>query len=173
MGWETRCRKERASLWEAFLQREESGRNTTDELPTLEALHLAPRLLLADHPSPARDALTELLRRAGCEVECAPDQEAALTLVGERSYAVVIVDLGLRGPRSPGALRQRLRDRCSRTTSFLAVGVGRRRRDLERADEAGFAEYFAKPIDVDSLLELIAGVEERPPASARAVAEVD
>jgi len=76
---------------------------------------MEPRLVLVvDADGSVRQALIDLLSLEGHEVDGAGDAEAALLILDQRRYDLVIADLrtpGLDGPRLVAALGERFRER--------------------------------------------------------------
>lgn len=56
---------------------------------------MRPRILVVDDEPLLRGVLTQALRMADFEVDCASDAENALQLAGERRYAVALLDFQL------------------------------------------------------------------------------
>ena len=122
------------------------------------ALRGAPRrrrILLVDDNVDAANALGELLRALGHEVEVAYDGPQALARAAEFRPDVALVDIGL--PVMDGyELAQRLREtageRCPRLVAVTGYGL---ERDRERSAQAGFSEHLVKPIELDALERLV------------------
>lgn len=106
------------------------------------------RVLLVDDHRDSAEMLGLLLARRGFDVTIAHTVETALTAARETRVDVVVSDIGL--PDGTGHDLLRMLRRASPlpavALSGLDRGVGPRAQD-----DAGFDEYFRKPVTVDSL----------------------
>src|SRR5687768_6601202 len=110
----------------------------------------AARLLVVEDDSSARSALTKLLTARGFQVQNAEDGQAALEVMAELPFDVVITDIDM--PRMNGMqliaeVRRQYPGVSLIVTTYsveLAAAVSEMR--------AGAADYIAKPIELDELL---------------------
>ena len=126
------------------------------------------RVLVVDDHEDSLDLLREILTSAGHEVATAPDGESALDVLGEETFDVALVDIGLPGIDGYEIAR---RARAGQPPGILLValtGYGSPH-DRERALEAGFDRHIVKPIDVAAVLQAVAGGRGDPPPSSPAV----
>lgn len=118
-------------------------------------------ILVVDAETSAREAIVDILTLDGHEVDPAADAEAALLLLEQRHYDLVLSDLrmpGLDGPALYRALEQR-GEAAAPSVIFLT----------ERAFEPHFAGFLAdvgarvlvKPSTAARILDLVARVLER------------
>jgi CheY-like chemotaxis protein len=127
------------------------------------------RVLIVDDNVDMVQGLAQLLRAAGHEVATAHDGDAALAVARSFRPDVVLLDLGLPGRDGyevARALRQD--DRCQGARLIAVSGYGQDQ-DRRRSSVAGFEHHLVKPVDVETLLGLLAQGESdrsRPPASA-------
>ncbi|MEQ8663931.1 MAG: ATP-binding protein, partial [Gammaproteobacteria bacterium] len=148
------------------------GSEFTLTLPMTAALRAAPtlspdpptapapamRILVVDDNADAAEALTQLLALSGHVVETAHAGDAALRLVASFAPEVVLLDIGL--PDIDGfAVARAIRSRTSAPLLVAVTGWGNRA-DKERAAEAGFAAHMTKPIDLETLHRLLAGLHD-------------
>ncbi len=113
------------------------------------------RILLVDDNVDAANALGQLLRALGHEVEVSYDGPQALARAGQFRPEVALIDIGL--PVMDGyELAQRLRkaagERCPKLVAVTGYGL---ERDRERSAQAGFSEHLVKPIELDALERLV------------------
>lgn len=131
----------------------------TQEQPGHSAI--APRkmtVLVVDDNVDAAQTLQLLLEAGGHHVSVAHTALQALELAQATSPELCLLDIGL--PDISGydlARGLRALPHTAHATLVAVTGYGRRE-DREQADAAGFDHYFVKPVDVDALLTLIAGL---------------
>jgi signal transduction histidine kinase/CheY-like chemotaxis protein len=132
--------------------------------PTAPALDGASVLVVDDDPD-TLGVVVSLLSRCGARVEAAPSAEAALALVAEGRFDVLVSDIGM--PGGDGyQLMAELRARGIETPA-VALTAFARGDDRARALESGFREHVTKPIEPARLLEAV----ERLVAAARSTAD--
>jgi signal transduction histidine kinase/ActR/RegA family two-component response regulator len=113
------------------------------------------QILLIEDNVDANDLLTILLQQDGHTVTSCFDGPSGLRAGLTQSYDVVLCDIGLPGMdgfQVIGALRAALEAPYPyfiATTGYDALA------ELDRATEAGFDQYFIKPVDVDALSRII------------------
>jgi two-component system, chemotaxis family, CheB/CheR fusion protein len=119
-----------------------------------------PRALIVDDAPDVVEMLAMVLRQSGYEVVTASSAREALSAAGEGSFDVVVSDIGMPGMNGydlATALRA-LPDYAVvpliALTGFALYG------DRERALDAGFNAFLAKPIDPPALIELIERLRE-------------
>jgi signal transduction histidine kinase/CheY-like chemotaxis protein len=122
----------------------------------LEAPGLALRIALIDDNVDANDSLADILRMMGHEVSTAFDGKTGFELVRDTRPQLVVCDIGL--PIMDGyQVMARLREamKGSMPVMIALTGYGQPE-DRFRTLEAGFDHHLTKPVDVESLLRLIA-----------------
>ena len=114
------------------------------------------RILLIEDNQDANETLCLLLASAGHIVTPAFDGIAGLGLARTQPFDVLLCDIGL--PGMDGLeLIARLRSSSGLHIPFaIAISGLGTPEDRERAIGAGFGHYFVKPVDLDSLLALVA-----------------
>lgn len=140
---------------------------------------LATQVLVVDDVAVNRLVVQALLQNAGCTVRQAESGEAALALIGELRFDLVLLDIqmaGLDGLETARRIRaaERLRPAAPRVTILALTGeVGEAPARLCR--EAGMDGHLPKPVTRESLLSALQALRRdearnRIPAPARSAA---
>ncbi len=133
----------------------------------------AARILLVEDNLDAADALAELLRMWGHEVDVVHDGASAVGKAGAARPDVVLLDIGLPGMdgyQVAGALRA-LPD-LQEALLVALTGYGQEA-DRKRSAAAGFDHHLVKPVDLEELKRLVAAGrsigrgDEGPPGDTR------
>ena len=124
------------------------ARTAKEHLPKREG-----RILVVDDEANAREALAELLREEGYEVETAPDGRKALMLLERFDADVVLTDLKM--PEIDGLeLINRAREIHPNLTFVVMTAFG----SIDTAVEAikrGAENYLTKPLDLSAVTALV------------------
>ena len=125
-------------------------------LPPVSAPTRSLRILLVDDNGDAADTLAAFLAGAGHHLTVSHDVTGALEALEAGMPEVCIFDIGL--PEVDGySLARRVRALPGgRDCRLLALSGYGQERDRVRAVQAGFDQYFVKPIDTRCLLSLLA-----------------
>jgi CheY-like chemotaxis protein len=116
------------------------------------------RILVVDDNLDALHLLADLLRLPGHEVRTASDGAQALETIQQFTPDVAVLDIGLPvidGYELATRLRSQLADKP--LTLIALTGYGQRH-DQERSRRAGFDHHLVKPVDAQTLLELVHGL---------------
>jgi signal transduction histidine kinase len=116
------------------------------------------RILVADDNNDALESLATLLQLSGHEVFTAPNGAAALETAEQQRPEVALLDIGM--PKLDGyevARRIRAAPWGKRITLVALTGWGQDS-DRRRSQEAGFDSHLVKPLDLDKLTDLLAGL---------------
>ncbi len=117
-------------------------------------MHDARRILVVDDNADAADSLGMLLEVRGDEVRIAYDGLEALEVAGQFEPEVVLLDIGM--PKLSGYdVARRLRETHGDSMLIVAITGWGQEDDRQRARDSGFDHHFTKPVDFESLLELI------------------
>jgi len=119
------------------------------------------RVLLVDDNLDGLQALSELLKECGHDVEAVCDPAAALQVVPRFAPEIAVIDIGL--PVMDGyELVRRLRaEQAGRECLFVALTGYGQDADRHRSREAGFHRHLVKPVDPSQLLRLIDALPPR------------
>ncbi|PLX78771.1 MAG: DNA-binding response regulator [Desulfuromonas sp.] len=122
-------------------------------------------VLLIDDETSSREALQRLLQQSGYQVDAVPTGEAALEILQQTPYAVVVTDLRLPGADGIDILK-RIKVDSPYTNVILITGHASAETAVEAMKEGAF-DYVTKPIDFGKLKILVAKAIEK----SRLVAE--
>lgn len=117
------------------------------------------RVLYVDDEEPLRVLVKSELGQHGYEVETAEDGDVALTMLEQKSYDLVLLDI--RMPRMDGIeVLNRMKARSIRPRIIMLTGVD----DLSiavRSVKLGATDFLTKPYDLEQLLSSIKRVLAR------------
>ncbi|HEX5461381.1 MAG TPA: response regulator [Steroidobacteraceae bacterium] len=136
---------------------------TVTPLVAASAARLARRILIADDNNDALESLATLLQLSGHEVFTATNGGTALQSAERHLPEVALLDIGM--PLLDGyevAKRIRAQPWGQRITLVALTGWGQDS-DRRRSREAGFDSHLVKPLDLETLTDLLA----RLPSAAR------
>ena len=109
-------------------------------------------LYIEDNPSNIRLMARALERRKRIRLVTAQNPRRGIELASTHSPDVILLDINLPGMTGYDVFREIRTDPSLREVPVLAVSASAHRRHIERAREAGFTEYFTKPLDLERLL---------------------
>lgn len=129
-------------------------------------------IMVVDDDQDLRESLAEVLDGAGFSVVQAADGEAALVLLGQQKFDLVLLDLVMPGMGGLEVMR-RLRERSPRLPVIILTAFA----TVEGAVDAmrhGAQDYVTKPFRVDTLLASVRrALEEASFESCRATVNMD
>ncbi len=112
------------------------------------------RILIVDDNEDAAVSLAALLSALGYETHTALDGETALASVDSFRPDVVLLDIGL--PDLDGyEVALRLREEGAQELKLIALTGYGQEEDLRRAREAGFDQHLLKPVNLETLKNLL------------------
>ena len=120
------------------------------------------RVLIVEDNADARESLRLQMELWGTEVSTARNAEEALQVAERVRPQIVLCDIGLPGIDGFGliaALREKMR---GQPVVFAAVTGYASAEDQQRALDAGFDCFFVKPLDPNSLANLLRSYANRP-----------
>ncbi len=131
------------------------------------------RVLVVDDDPSSAQGLALILTHEGYEVRTAADGESALAIAATFEPGAILSDLDLPGIDGHELARRVCRNQAIVARLRILVAVsGKSEADVRRQSrEAGFARHFAKPIDPEAILALLASIawEEEPAVPAPSV----
>lgn len=128
--------------------------------PSSMPLHQC-RVLLTDDDPFVRAVYVDALRKRGCEVTEARGGDEAVTLARALQPDLVLMDLAMPGMDGWQALAALRADPETRALVVVALTATDSRDARERAAEAGFDGFVAKPFTPASLLRQLEAVWDR------------
>jgi signal transduction histidine kinase len=131
-------------------------------LVSANSARLARRILIADDNNDALESLATLLQLSGHEVFTATNGGTALQSAERHLPEVVLLDIGM--PMLDGyevARRIRAQAWGQRITLVALTGWGQDS-DRRRSREAGFDSHLVKPLDLETLTDLLARLPSSP-----------
>ena len=116
------------------------------------------RVLVVDDNRDAADSLALLLRFRGHEIAVAYDGREAIDAAEQFQPDAIVLDIGLPGLNGYDVAR-RIRGQHSGGRPYLVSLTGwGQEDDRRRSVEAGFDAHLVKPVEIDALMQLLAGV---------------
>jgi CheY-like chemotaxis protein len=109
------------------------------------------RILVVDDEQQIRDLYREVFERSGYAVQTAESAEEALEVMREAPFWVVFLDLNLPGMNGVELCRQICKD-WAMAIPYAVTGYASLF-EIHDCREAGFEDYFTKPVDLSVLLE--------------------
>lgn len=129
--------------------------------PAAGALVAALRVLVVEDNVDAGETLGALLELRGHIVAVALSGAQALELLRSRGADIVLCDLGLPGMSGYEVARAIRADVALRNVQLVALTGYGQPEDRKRTAEAGFDAHLVKPVDLQALERLLAGVSPR------------
>ncbi len=114
------------------------------------------RILVVDDNVDAARTLAELLSLDGHETHLAHDGPSAVESARRLCPDIVILDIGLPGFSGLEVARRFREEPCLEGVFLVALSGWMQPEDLVRSREAGFDHHLAKPVDVATLMRLLA-----------------
>lgn len=111
------------------------------------------RVLLVEDNADAREMTRDALRTLGASVECAENAAAALKWLTDKTFDLLVCDIGMPG-MDGYALMRLIRNSADPKIAGLpsiALTAYAMRHDVERAKEAGFQQHVSKPWNLVTL----------------------
>ncbi|MGD1073809.1 MAG: response regulator [Bryobacteraceae bacterium] len=109
------------------------------------------KVLVADDKATGRELIRTVLEQCGHEVFEASDGAEAVRSARKVLPDLIILDLHMPVLDGYGALRELRQERLFQSTPIIALTASAMQGDRERAIEAGFTSYIAKPISLSTL----------------------
>lgn len=107
------------------------------------------QILVVDDEKMIRDMLEKAMGREGFTVICAESGEEALGILDDKKIFVMFLDLKLPGMNGLELCRQ-IRDINPMAIAYAITGYASHF-ELEDCRDAGFEDYFTKPVDLKTL----------------------
>jgi PAS domain S-box-containing protein len=136
-------------------------------VPVVDGTSLAPSpaprrtVVVADDSVDGAEAMAELLEALGSEAHVAHDGVSVVQLVERIRPQLVLMDVGMPGQSGLDATRQIRREAWGQDVTIIALTGWGQESDRERSRAAGCDGHLVKPIDVQSLKDLLQGLPEK------------
>jgi signal transduction histidine kinase/ActR/RegA family two-component response regulator len=115
-------------------------------------------VLLADDNVDFATSLAELLESFGCVVRVVHDGAAAVEAAAAAVPQVALLDIGMPILNGYDVARQLRARPQTRAIKLVAITGWGQPADKRAAEDAGFDRHLVKPVDLDQLLEILAGL---------------
>lgn len=112
------------------------------------------QILVVDDEKMIRDMLEKAMSREGYTVICTESGEEALGILDDKKIFVMFLDLKLPGMNGLELCRQ-IRDINPMAIAYAITGYASHF-ELEDCRDAGFEDYFTKPVDLKTLFKAAA-----------------
>ena len=109
------------------------------------------KILVVDDEQMIRDVFAEAFGRAGYAVQTEESAEEALEIMRKTPFWVLFLDLNLPGMNGVELCRQ-IRKDWAMAIAYAVTGYASLF-EIHHCREAGFEDYFTKPVDLSVLLE--------------------
>jgi PAS domain S-box-containing protein len=119
------------------------------------------RILLADDNRDAAESLAIILRLEGHEVELAHDGNSALQSFEQQRPDVALLDIGMPAANGYEVARRIRASAGGREVLLVAITGWAQDADKEESRAAGFDHHLTKPIEPETLIDLLAAPETR------------
>jgi CheY-like chemotaxis protein/two-component sensor histidine kinase len=119
------------------------------------------QILIVEDNTDAGQILRELLIARGHDCEVAEEGGQALEMLRARGRSVVLCDLGLPDMTGHDVARAIRADPSQQGTRLIAISGYGQPGDRQRATEAGFDAHLTKPVELDTLEDLIGRLVRR------------
>jgi general secretion pathway protein E len=118
-------------------------------------------ILIVDDDPNLRDTLSDVLEEKGYEVVTVQDGPTAIEEVKKRHFDLVLVDIVMPGMNGVEALRE-IKAATSQTTVLIITGQTAIEGLVSDALAVGASGVLYKPLDIDSIVEMISSRVEEP-----------
>ncbi len=112
-------------------------------------------VLVADDDIDNLDVLAHLMTEYGAVVRTAGSAQEVLDLIPTWTPDVLLLDIAMPLMDGYDLLKAIRREAMLRDVPAVAVTAGAYERDKQRALEEGFAAHISKPVDIDTLVNLV------------------
>ena len=117
------------------------------------------KILVVDDEASVRDLLNDAFRDAGYDVFLAEGAEHALEILNKEDIKVIFLDLKLFGMNGIELCRQIKKD--SPTSIIHAITGWAALYDIDECREAGFDDFFTKPVQIEMLIKALEDAFEK------------
>jgi len=119
------------------------------------------KILIVDDDAAMCETLSDILEEKGYRVVVAQDGPKAITEVESQHFDLALIDIVMPGMNGVEALRE-IKKADSELTTMIMTGHSALEGSVSEALEAGVDGVLYKPLDIDAIVEMIAGRAEAP-----------
>jgi len=112
---------------------------------------MAAKILVVDDDEMTRHFLSHILAQQGFLLETAPDGEQALTLLREKAFDIILLDIEMPGLNGLETLKRIRKDYLKKDLPVLMVTANDQSTEIIQAFDMGANDYVVKPLDVPVL----------------------
>lgn len=116
------------------------------------------RIVVVDDNVDAADSLGLMLEMAGHQVRTANDGEAGIAVAAQFRPDVVLMDIGMPKLNGYEAARRMRQHPWSQGMVLVALTGWGQEGDRKKSADAGFDHHLVKPVEMDALTKLMAGL---------------
>ena len=127
---------------------------------------LSGRVLVVDDSNTNRMLISLILKRAGLQVATVVDGKAAVEMVADESFDLILMDMQM--PMMDGYTATRTMRAGGVTAPIVALTANAMKGEQEKCKAAGCSGYISKPIDVNRLIDALAALMDGQPAPTTA-----
>ena len=120
------------------------------------------RILVVDDNVDAANSLGQLLEMLGNEVITFYDGESGIKAARKFRPDILLCDIGMPKMNGYDTARSIRAEEWGKNTVLVALTGYGQMDDLQRSADAGFDHHLVKPLDVDALMALLAGLQPQP-----------
>ena len=112
---------------------------------------MAYKVLVVDDEEQVRNLFADLLKREKCKTQFAENGEAAVKLIEQDEFDIVMLDIKLPGISGLDALK-RIKEMKPDTVVIMITGFGYNEELIAKSKEFGCAGYIGKDVPISQIL---------------------
>jgi PAS domain S-box-containing protein len=120
------------------------------------------RVLVVDDNPDTATGMAKLLKLSGHTVRVAHSGPDAIELAREHDPEAIVLDIGLPGMDGYEVAAQLRREECCKESLIIAVSGYGEEQARTRSNKAGFDHHLVKPVNFDTLLDVMDRARDRP-----------
>ena len=165
-GGSVEARSEGQGRGSEFVVRLPVALSVAGDEPTVQTDPVCPitrhRILVVDDNVDAANSLSQLLEMLGNEVITFYDGESGIQAARKFRPSILLCDIGMPKMNGYDTARSIRAEEWGKNTVLVALTGYGQMDDLQRSADAGFDHHLVKPLDVDALMALLAGLPPQP-----------
>jgi len=165
-GGSVEARSEGQGSGSEFIVRLPVALSVAGDEPTVQTYLVGPvtrhRIVVVDDNVDAANSLGQLLEMLGNEVITFYDGESGIKAARKFRPDILLCDIGMPKMNGYDTARSIRAEEWGKNTVLVALTGYGQMDDLQRSADAGFDHHLVKPLDVDALMALMAGLQPHP-----------